>query len=656
MKYHFIKQETWNDCGFACLAMLIDHFHHQQISIRELKHQFYKPTPNGLSFFDLQNLGKQYKLNGEGYQCDFQQLINNQNRFPLILNLVNHLGLSHYVILNKINENFFWITDPSQNKKEVKMNYSTLEKQYLGKIFIFKRQGKLKTDFQWSIFWKWTKINLGFLSLLLSCSLLENLTWFFSAFFIKSFSKWMITNHLDFKELLFFILLIFIGIGAENGQTWIWQKLKGITWQKFLKILINDDQNNRDTKLFWAWKHFETTCEICWNNLSRFWYFLIAAMNFLICWPWMTWYLMKINILFLLPPILLCFLEFFYYWKTYLIKQNQSSENYQLTNIFREQINLYLNHRVLFKQRALSKSQLKSIEESYQLQMQGQNRYYLMKLTEKTWTNFSHKFLSYLILLSIFYLFKHNKIDNLDLIYCLNLSYFWFNLSNKIMLKTFYFWSQKQHFREFKNLNRNAKFGLKVPNFKKFSWKNWTEISIWNWPHNFSTTQSLFLKFSQQNLDNFFLAWESNWKFFSWNDESFAQYNPQIFYLDSKTNILPGLVCHNLFWNQQNLTSSEIEALNLDYWLKSHNLDLMTNCDSNLSLKQKQLISFLNGCCLEADIYLFNNCLTEFTKQEQSELMQIFLKRHSTKFAVFGFENLDFDASWGLATLSEAMV
>lgn len=53
MNYHFVQQEDWNDCGLACLAMLIENYHQKRFSIYQLKKDLTPTVELGLSFFGL---------------------------------------------------------------------------------------------------------------------------------------------------------------------------------------------------------------------------------------------------------------------------------------------------------------------------------------------------------------------------------------------------------------------------------------------------------------------------------------------------------------------------------------------------------------------------------------------------------------------------
>ena len=108
--------------------MLIDHFQHQKISFYEIKEKLDSIQNQELSFFDLIQLGKKYNLNGEGFHCEPEMLTANAHHCPLILNVSNEYGANHYVVLQKVEKNYFFINDPSKNHQVIKLSLQELKK------------------------------------------------------------------------------------------------------------------------------------------------------------------------------------------------------------------------------------------------------------------------------------------------------------------------------------------------------------------------------------------------------------------------------------------------------------------------------------------------------------------------------------------------
>ncbi|ATZ16388.1 peptidase C39-like protein [Entomoplasma freundtii] len=663
--YHFVPQESWNDCGFACLAMLIDYFHNQQITLSELKNNYPKLPNEGLSFFDLQKLGSCYKLQGDGYHCDFESLLVNKQSTPIILNILNDLGLKHYVILTRISNNFVWITDPSTTKRDQKITHLNLKERYLGQIFVFQRQGFWKTDWQWGTLKRWTKKNSLFLGLLLGTGLLQNLAWFLSAFFIKIFNQWLILQTINFWELLAFISLLLCGLLAKALDGWLWQKISFQTWTKFWEIweqneLLAPFKNSED------WQVWLRTANTCWNNLQSFWLGILALINFCLYGPFLTYLIIQNHWMLILPPLFLCLLNnLFNWWQSYK-RKSQSSILKTTANLYQKELQIYLENRILFSKRGLIEGELANLGNTFQDYLTKQKNYQLTMLTKNTWTSFCQKFLTYGLFLVIFWLFNHNQILSLDLLYCFNLLYLWFHLTNELTDKVLNFYEQKTTLREFQNLNffhsksyrrDNQTSLLKPQKLKSFGWKNWDSLINWNWPPSFSSPNNLQIILSKQQLTHFFATWDKQEKPFTWNEKPLVDYHLKIIYLDDKGIILPGLVCHNLFWKNQNLTTSFIQQLNLDYWLRTYKLTFLTNCDSALTLQQRQLINFLHFCCLEANVYLFNDCLSALPINDQKQLLNLFLKLNAEKgLTIFGTSNLAFGPLGGIMPLREGMV
>ncbi len=112
MKYPFIQQETNNDCGLACLAMLYRYFFKRKILINDLK-QNVNLTSLGISIFDLKALALKYNLKLEAYKINFSDLQELIITTPIIMQVYSINVGFHFVVVYKKHKNQLLIANPA---------------------------------------------------------------------------------------------------------------------------------------------------------------------------------------------------------------------------------------------------------------------------------------------------------------------------------------------------------------------------------------------------------------------------------------------------------------------------------------------------------------------------------------------------------------
>ena len=101
----FCKQLFQDDCGFACLKMLLCYFKKDKAFLN-------LPNPKlqgKYSFLDLINLGRKYGIELEGYKVNDLSLLN--KNLPAIIEMCFE-GQNHFCVLYKIKGNIFYVYDP----------------------------------------------------------------------------------------------------------------------------------------------------------------------------------------------------------------------------------------------------------------------------------------------------------------------------------------------------------------------------------------------------------------------------------------------------------------------------------------------------------------------------------------------------------------
>ena len=108
MKYYFCYQLYDDDCGFACLKMLL-------ACINNDKNYLFLPNykeKGNYSFLELVSIAKKYNLFLKGYECfDLSKI-----KYPCIA-LIEGINNNHYVLITKIGKNYLCYIDPTSGKK-----------------------------------------------------------------------------------------------------------------------------------------------------------------------------------------------------------------------------------------------------------------------------------------------------------------------------------------------------------------------------------------------------------------------------------------------------------------------------------------------------------------------------------------------------------
>ncbi|MCD8194773.1 MAG: cysteine peptidase family C39 domain-containing protein [Coprobacillus sp.] len=139
---YFVSQQKENDCGFTCLKMILASLNHN-------KDFLYLPVSkeDAYSFYELIELGAQYKLTLGGYLFSDKDSLITSFKGPMILE-VNIDGNTHAIILEKLNKRRAKIIDPSLGEYHIKSG--DLFSMWDGKALVvesyLKYEGKLEIE------------------------------------------------------------------------------------------------------------------------------------------------------------------------------------------------------------------------------------------------------------------------------------------------------------------------------------------------------------------------------------------------------------------------------------------------------------------------------------------------------------------------------
>ena len=125
----YIEQMEHSECGLACIAMILSYYQHHT-SLSELRDEFGVPKGGG-SFFHLSMIAQKKGMKARGFRCNAASL--NRFSFPLVL----HWDQKHFVVLEKVKKNQYYIVDPEVGKR--KLSLKEFEHFYSGAALSFER-------------------------------------------------------------------------------------------------------------------------------------------------------------------------------------------------------------------------------------------------------------------------------------------------------------------------------------------------------------------------------------------------------------------------------------------------------------------------------------------------------------------------------------
>ncbi|QSF13476.1 Mbov_0121 family peptidase domain-containing ABC transporter [Mycoplasma sp. Mirounga ES2805-ORL] len=206
-----IKQEDEKDCGLCVIQYFIKKYYKKEVDIDILKFNCNYGV-DGINLSELKDLALLNNLEMESYSGDFKSLTSINNESLPIMLLVNNNGLTHYVVLEKIKNNYFYIQDSSIGKRKV-LKGKDLEKIFCGIIATFKRSSikskpRLRQLNKFSDFFSLNR----FAYMLFLMSIINLMLLFSSTFFVKIVFDYILPNYLKEELTLLFLVFIWLNI------------------------------------------------------------------------------------------------------------------------------------------------------------------------------------------------------------------------------------------------------------------------------------------------------------------------------------------------------------------------------------------------------------------------------------------------------------
>ena len=110
-KVKFIQQSEHSECGLSCVAMIL-HYAGEKITLVELRDKYGVPK-SGFTIQHLKDIFSNYGINNKVIR------LNNETVKKIPLPAILYWENKHYVILEKIHKNKFFILDPSNGRKKI---------------------------------------------------------------------------------------------------------------------------------------------------------------------------------------------------------------------------------------------------------------------------------------------------------------------------------------------------------------------------------------------------------------------------------------------------------------------------------------------------------------------------------------------------------
>lgn len=129
MKIPMIYQMENSECGLACCAMILNYFKYE-ISLNELR-EIYPSSRSGYSLLSISKVLGDFNISSHAFKASVRDLK------PLSFPLICFWESSHFIILEKISKNKFYILDPAKGRQ--RMSISEFERHYSNIILTFKK-------------------------------------------------------------------------------------------------------------------------------------------------------------------------------------------------------------------------------------------------------------------------------------------------------------------------------------------------------------------------------------------------------------------------------------------------------------------------------------------------------------------------------------
>lgn len=120
MKYVNVRQLDQTDCAAACLAS-VSFYYKKEVTITKLR-DICGTDIKGTSINGLLLGAKKLGFDAKCVRSTKEQLINEKLTYPFIVHGVTKYGMSHFIVVYKINKKYVLVGDPSKKEKKMKLD------------------------------------------------------------------------------------------------------------------------------------------------------------------------------------------------------------------------------------------------------------------------------------------------------------------------------------------------------------------------------------------------------------------------------------------------------------------------------------------------------------------------------------------------------
>lgn len=193
-----------SECALACIAMIFN-YHGRHVSLTDLRNEFGIPK-NGGSFYHISRIAQESGLEAMGFKASTHEI--HHDKLPAVV----HWNEKHFVVLEKIVMNKFFIIDPELGRK--KLSRDEFISHYSKSIMYFNMTPvfeKKKKESNLSFFTGLLKRNIKTVLTIILLSLFLQCVAIASPIFIKWITDQIFANsYNDVFHLIGYIILIMI--------------------------------------------------------------------------------------------------------------------------------------------------------------------------------------------------------------------------------------------------------------------------------------------------------------------------------------------------------------------------------------------------------------------------------------------------------------
>lgn len=610
MKKCFVSQKSVNDCAVACLTTILK-LYGKEISYEEVKKSL-KVDKEGSTAYDIIKTARKYNLYATGYKS---YELNKDCSFPFIAHTVIN-ELQHFVVVLSINKHQVTIYDPAGGKKMIKKE--EFNKIYTGIAITF---DDINLSYKFLLKNKKSIINITFFVLFLS---IFNILYSYILSYVlqsklKSIGKFIIILSLlaILKELFNVVKNTYLLKYRVNTDLAITIP----TLKKVLFLPLEYYQKSNSGELISKINDLSYVKEMYFAVSEVLFVNLIVIIFSIVCICFISFY---VFLLILLVILLVLFLNKIFYNKYAYKNYNLQMDNEILAKNISDSLERVLLINNLGKQKYFA-NKITSKYKGFINEYKDVSNLYIIK-------DFIFKIISaFLILLSIFIIYKENETNLLFMVYLESMIVD--SMFNICMLEEVYA-NYKSSYRRLSifyksktNILSPNKIDIKSIFFNNISLKRGDSMFVQGKTGSGKTT---FFKKLVNNSINFKINEVSS----SYYD--IADIKKSILYVDQKSKLFNMSIIDNITLGD-NLTVRNNTYKVISNMLYKDGKDesyIINNQQDNISAGEAKLILIAQALNINSDVIIFDETTNELDEDAEKKLFEVILKEYQDKIII----------------------